>query len=93
MDPTANVYTSKGITLKTLGRLEEALKCYKKGIQHYPHAVTARLNLASLLIDLKRYDEAILISDEAILIDPKDANIYTNKGLALKNLGRNEEAI
>lgn len=26
-------------------------------------------------------------------MDPKDAHIYTNKGLALKNLGRNDDAI
>ena len=40
-----------------------------------------------------RYEEAIKAYDEALKINPQDADAWTNKGNALSNLGRKEEAI
>ena len=39
-----------------------------------------------------KYDEAIKAYDEAIRLDPKDADAWYNKGIDLKSLGRIEEA-
>lgn len=53
----------------------------------------ARQNLGVLLIDLYEYDQALLVSEEAILLDPTNAEVLNNKGLALKRMDKNEEAI
>ena len=42
---------------------------------------------------LGRYEEAIKSYDEALKIDPKDAQAWNNKGVALGNLGRYGEAV
>ena len=40
-----------------------------------------------------KYDEAIQAYDEAIRLDPNDANAWHNKGFALNNQGKYDEAI
>ena len=45
------------------------------------------------LISLGRYDEAIRLFDKALELDPRDAEVWTNKGLSLFKLGRKDEAI
>jgi tetratricopeptide (TPR) repeat protein len=51
------------------------------------------LNEGSVLINLKRYEEALAACEQAIRLDPNDARAYTGKGLALRNLKRHEEAL
>lgn len=41
----------------------------------------------------KRYEEALAAFDQAIRLDPRDANAYNNKGNALNALKRHEEAL
>lgn len=45
-----------------------------------------------MLISLKRYDEAIEVLDQWIKIEPS-ARAYFNKGEALRELGKIDEAI
>lgn len=45
------------------------------------------------LDDQGKYDEAIKAYDEAIRLNPYDANAWNNKGVALDNLGKYDEAI
>ncbi len=52
----------------------------------------ALVNLGIALINLKHYQEALNAYEQAIRLDPNDAGFYTNKGSALQNLGRTEEA-
>ena len=42
---------------------------------------------------LGRKEEAIACYDHVLQIDPRDAGVWYNKGVALSALGRNEEAI
>jgi Flp pilus assembly protein TadD len=39
-----------------------------------------------------KYDEAIKCFNEAIRLDPKEVDAWNNKGVALKALGRTDEA-
>ena len=41
----------------------------------------------------KEYDRAIEYFDESIKLDPQDANAWSNKGLALNNMGKCNDAI
>ena len=45
-----------------------------------------------LLVDIKRYDEAIRCFDKAIKIDGSTTT-YNMKGVALEELGRDDEAM
>jgi Flp pilus assembly protein TadD len=42
--------------------------------------------------DLQRYDDAVKAFDGALQIDPKDAQVWSLKGDALKALGHQSEA-
>jgi Flp pilus assembly protein TadD len=42
--------------------------------------------------NIQKYDEAFKAFDEAIRLDPNDAEVWNYKGLALKSLGRTTEA-
>jgi tetratricopeptide (TPR) repeat protein len=44
------------------------------------------------LNELRRYEEGLQVSDEAIRLDPNDRDAFHNKAVALLGLGRNEEA-
>ena len=46
-----------------------------------------------MLIRLKRYAEGLEACEQAIRLDPNDANAYQNKGDALKRLNRMREAV
>ena len=48
---------------------------------------------ATTLINVGRKEEALVPCEEALKIDPNSALAWANKGAALDNLGRNEEAI
>lgn len=58
-----------------------------------PNEIDARIDLGALLFDLDRQEEAMKVFDEAIALAPNDAIVYHNKGLALQQSRRNEEAI
>jgi len=47
----------------------------------------------ALLIDLGRYDEAIVAADQGIALYPREPGIWNNKGYAYYNMGKYTEAI
>jgi tetratricopeptide (TPR) repeat protein len=47
----------------------------------------------SAFIALKKYDETLLVSEQAIHLDPNSALAYMNKGYALTGLQRYDEAL
>jgi tetratricopeptide (TPR) repeat protein len=50
-------------------------------------------NKGNALYEQGKYDEAIKAYDEAIKLDPNDANAWYNKGVALDQHDKNDEAI
>jgi tetratricopeptide (TPR) repeat protein len=50
------------------------------------------LEEGNALYNLKRYEEALAAYEQAIRLDPNDADAYNGKGIALRNLNRHEEA-
>lgn len=45
-----------------------------------------------VLSELKRYQEALAVCEQAIRLNPNNANAYQNKGNALNGLNRKGEA-
>jgi arylsulfatase A-like enzyme/tetratricopeptide (TPR) repeat protein len=72
----------------------EAEKCYRAAIKYNPGEESiARVNLGIVLASQKRYDEALVLYDEVIEMEPQEPATYMHKGAALRLTGRIEESL
>jgi tetratricopeptide (TPR) repeat protein len=83
---------SKGCSLNSLGRYDEAVRCYEKALEIDPRFAMAWNNKGASLGNLGRYryDEAIRCYEKALEIDPRIAAAWYNKAHAEESLGRRE---
>jgi len=81
-----------GVTLKELGRLDEAEASYKKAIALKPDLAEAHSNLGNTLKKLGRLNEAEVSNTQAIALKPDYAEAHSNLGNTLQELGRLDEA-
>ncbi len=65
---------------------------YRKVINDKPGLVRPRLQLASVLIELKRFDESIKVIDGAMKIAPGNVRGFTMRANVLARMGRSREA-
>ena len=86
-------YSNRGLALKALKRLEEALASFDRAIAIKPDYAQAYSNRGLALQDLKRLEEALASYDRAIEIEPDYAQAHFNRGNALQDLERGEEAL
>jgi tetratricopeptide (TPR) repeat protein len=85
--------TRLGITLSSLGRYEEALGVYKRGIAINPRNDAFWSNAGALLANLERYDEALRSYKQALALCMADEQVWYQTGIVLNNLGRYAEAV
>ena len=88
----AEAHSNLGVTLKELGRLDEAEVSYKKAIALKPDLAEAHSNLGNTLKKLGRLDEAEVSNTQAIALKPDYAEAHSNLGNTLQELGRLDEA-
>lgn len=80
--------------LQKSGKKEKAVQMYKKAIGIWPEYSEALNNLGNLLVDLKKYDEAIPYFQKAIESYPdKYPLAYTNMGKAYALKGEIDKAV
>ena len=72
---------------------EAAAEYYMHTLEIDPHHAEALHWLATLRAEQQRYDEMLELLQRLIDIDPSDAAIHSNIGIALFYLGRNDEAL
>lgn len=84
---------NKGVSLKQLGRLSEAIFCYDRALSLNPSMPVAWMNKGSLLDAMERHREALDCYDRSLQVDPNLQQAWYNKGIALSAVGENEEAI
>ena len=75
------------------GELGKAEARYRSATQCAPEDATSHFNLAVLLEDRGRPDEAIHAYEQAIARDPDAADAHYNLGLLLEARGRPSQAI
>ncbi|AEF86990.1 tetratricopeptide repeat protein [Treponema primitia ZAS-2] len=75
------------------GRLPQAIARCEQALGFRPAYKPARALLASLRYRAGQYDEASQLADQAIQEDRNDVSAWYLKGMALKALGRNAEAV
>ncbi|GMH84689.1 hypothetical protein TL16_g09998 [Triparma laevis f. inornata] len=90
----AAAYMNLGVAFKHMNRFEEALKYFEKSLQLRPTA-DEHYNMANTYLKLSppNYTSAISHYKEALRMDGGHLNCHQNLGLALKNVGKVDEAI
>ncbi|MCB2106877.1 MAG: tetratricopeptide repeat protein, partial [Rhodobacteraceae bacterium] len=81
-------------SLRGQGNWLESEKWYREALAHEPGSVPIQNDLASILIELKRFDDAEKILRTALTMDPGSADVHTNLGRLLLTMGhRANEAL
>lgn len=88
----AEAWSTLGVALRALGRSEEAESAYRKALEIAPGYAAARHNLGALLSQLQRAEEALAELDRAAAAGIRGREIAFNRGRALFDLGRLQEA-
>jgi tetratricopeptide (TPR) repeat protein len=87
---------NKAVDLANEGKYPEALQANERALAINESIPLAQANKAGILVQLGKYDEAIIAADKALAIKANTttafAVAYSNKGDALRHLGRIEEA-
>jgi tetratricopeptide (TPR) repeat protein len=86
-------HCEEGVRLASLGRPEEAIRCYNHALFLNPKHTASLINRAASLIRLNRNEEAIADCDTALSLDSKYAQAWHNKGIALLNTRRADDAV
>lgn len=90
----AIIHSDIGAYLASKGRLDEAETEFRAAIRVDPGFMTARMNLAGILTNSGRPEEALGHFEEVIRIAPEQANVVLiEMSVALDRLGRREEAV
>ena len=89
----AVAHNNRGVALKALGRLDEALASYDKALALRPDYAEAFNNRGVALKALGRLDEALASYDKALAVRPDYAEAFFNRGVALQELKRFAEAL
>lgn len=76
----------KGFGLQQAGRLDDAERLYRLVLSTSPDNVHALNLLGVLCVNSARPQEALPLIEHAGKIDPRDADTWSNLGLALKDL-------
>ena len=88
----AEAHYNLGITLKELGRLNEAEASYRRALQINPNFAMAHNNLGITLHDMSRLNEAEASYRQALRIKLDHVEALNNLGMTLNELGRIDEA-
>ena len=88
-----HLFLQRGIVLGVLGQYVEAEAAYRKAIELYPLFTTAKINLASMLVNLGRSRDAIVLLEDATEENPFYAQAFYNLGVAYRKNERNRESL
>ena len=86
------IHTNLGDTLARLGRSEEALSHYQKGLALEPWSAKIQASVGATLADLGRYEEGVRELQQALVLDPYYATGHINLASLLVHIGREDEA-
>lgn len=81
-----------GSMLRDNGKWEEALPYIEKGVQLSPEYMDAKIRLAEAYFNLKKYNEAIQISNVVLAKEPKNVTALQFRGSSLGASGQTVEA-
>ena len=88
----AKALVNEGILSADYDEHKEAIEFYDKALKIIK-TVEAFLNKAISLAELERYEEAVQYYDKAGQLDASDSLIWYNRGVALTQLDRLDDAL
>jgi tetratricopeptide (TPR) repeat protein len=88
-----NVWMLRGVSLRCLRKVDEALSCFDRAIQLKPDNIDAWRRKGFTLRILNRTEDAINCYDRIVELNPKDTAALNDKASALDDLKRHEEAV
>jgi tetratricopeptide (TPR) repeat protein len=89
----AEMYYAVGCTKQDAGREREATIDFERAIQLYPDYAEAHVNLANILTNMARWNDAISHYRRAIAVKPDFATAHYSYGVALARTGKTDEAM
>ena len=89
----AELHFLMGQMARENGQYETAAEHYRRTLEAAPHHAEALHWLATLRGQQQRYDEMLKLLQRFVALHPNDAATYSNMGIALVFLGRNDEAL
>ena len=82
-----------GYMLSECGKPEPALRFYRRALELDASLTVAHLNAGKLLFAKRRFGEALSLFEAATAIAPDDADAWSSRAGALRELGRLEESL
>lgn len=92
-NPRSRVFAPLAEAYRKMGLLEEALRVCEKGLLHHPSFAGGLVAHAKILIDLKRFEEALKQAETAAKVSPDNLLAHSLLGEALLQLRRPKEAL
>jgi predicted O-linked N-acetylglucosamine transferase (SPINDLY family) len=89
----AAAHNNHGIALKNLGRVDDALRAYRRALSIEPGFLEAHYNRGNALKDAGRYEQSIASYDAALALDSRYLGAHIGRGMALQGLGRSADAL
>ncbi|HJK25353.1 MAG TPA: tetratricopeptide repeat protein, partial [Methanocorpusculum sp.] len=94
IDPANSAaFVNKAHALVALGENGEAESVLRNGKEAVPEDERIAKMLANLLVRTGKWEEALTIADEVLLVTPEDDEVWSIKGAACAYLGRKDEAV
>lgn len=88
-----DTYINRGITYSIMGRHAEALNDFYRALKIKPGAEQVYEKIAFENLQLKNFEECILVTNDILAKNPGNAFAFFYRGLALANSGKVQEAI
>ena len=82
-----------GVCYKTIGQLQDAIKCFEKAVIIKTNFTDAHYNLGLTFQELNMLEAAVKSYKKALEIEPKYAIVHNNLGIVFKELGQIYESI
>ncbi len=90
---SAELNSNRGVALRLLGRLDEALAAHDRAVAADPRYLEAWSNRGNVLKDLGRLEEALSSYDRALAQQPAQPTALVNRANVLRDLERLGEAL
>lgn len=75
------------------GAYERALEAYDIALSEDAHHIHSMRGRARTLMQLGRFDEALIVFDETIALEPAFGGTYANRGILYDRLGQHQNAL